>query len=152
MSVRQRLISVAEFIADVGFSANLEAQSRGCSLKILPVDARLAMNVDRSMLFRALLYLLQSAFQLTAQRSTVRLGAYARGGRIRIDIENHCGGLTSGNSQDLNSTESELSLEACRCRIEANDGALSVLNVPASGCVVSIDLPRHLLSETFFRV
>jgi len=119
------------------------------------------MNVDRTMLFRALQYLLHGAFQFTARRSAVLLSAYACADRIRIDIEDHCGGLTSGNSQHLcgpytsdgvDSTGLELSLEACRCRIEANDGALSVLNVPASGCVVSIDLPRHLLSETFFRV
>lgn len=156
MPVHQRLISVAQFIADVGFSAQLAAKVRGCTLKILPVDARLAMNVDRNMLFRALQNLLQSAFPLTAPGSTVRLSAYASANRIHIDIENR---LVRGDIENLSQPHADvhtsglqLGLEACRSQIEANDGELTVLNVPSSGCVVSIDLPRHLLSETFFRL
>ena len=152
----RRLISAAQFIADVGSLANLEALSRGCNLKVLPVDERLALYVDRNMLFAALQDLLRSAFRSTVHRTSVRLSAYATADRIRIDIEDHCGGRTSGSLQylsgpftqaDANCTGVELSLDACRRRIEANDGALSVLNAPAARCVVSIDLPRHLLSE-----
>jgi hypothetical protein len=161
ISARQRLISAAEFISDVGFSATLEAQSRGCNLKILPVDARLAMNVDRNMLFLALQYLLQSTFQFAARGTTVRLSVYGTADRICIEIEDHSGGLTSSDLQHLSgpfpSVDSDSmglasSLRMCQRRIEANDGALRVLNMPHSGCVVSVNLPRHLLSETFFRV
>jgi len=34
-------------------------------------------------------------------------------------------------------------LSICRSSVEANDGVLKVRDVPGSGCIFTIDLPRH---------
>jgi signal transduction histidine kinase len=36
-------------------------------------------------------------------------------------------------------------LSNCRRSVQANNGVLSVRDVPGSGCVFTIDLPRHTL-------
>ena len=51
MPPRYRLISLADFVADVRISASLEAQARGCRFTVGDVDAGLALDVDREMLF-----------------------------------------------------------------------------------------------------
>ena len=152
---RHRLISLADFVADVRISASLEAQARGCSFAVGDVDKRLALDVDREMLFSAVGNLLQNAFKFTQPGSEVSLNAYATAGRIRIDVEDHCGGLPPGAAEELflpfkQSGEDRsglgLGLTICRRSVEANNGVLRVRDVPGSGCVFTIDLPRHSLT------
>jgi hypothetical protein len=40
-----------------------------------------------------------------------------------------------------------LGLSICRRSVEANNGALRVRDLPGSGCIFTIDLPRHALPE-----
>jgi len=39
-----------------------------------------------------------------------------------------------------------LGLAICRRSVEANNGIVRVRDVPGSGCVFTIDLPRHALA------
>jgi hypothetical protein len=45
--VQSQMFSVAEFIAEVKYAADLAAQVRGCVLTVSPVDAELAVSGDR---------------------------------------------------------------------------------------------------------
>jgi C4-dicarboxylate-specific signal transduction histidine kinase len=83
------------------------------------------------------------------------LNAYAASDRIRIDVEDHCGGLPSGAAEDMflpfkQSGEDRsglgLGLAICQRSVEANNGVLSVRDVAGSGCVFTIELPRHVLA------
>ncbi len=74
--------------------------------------------------------------------------------RILIDVEDHCGGLPAGAAERMflpfaqvgaDTSGLGLGLSISRRSVEANDGILSVRNVPGSGCVFTIDLPRHSL-------
>jgi signal transduction histidine kinase len=40
-----------------------------------------------------------------------------------------------------------LGLSICRRIVDANDGVLSVRDMPGTGCVFSIALPRHALGQ-----
>ena len=40
-----------------------------------------------------------------------------------------------------------LGLSICRRSVEANNGVLSVRDMPGSGCVFTIDLPRRALHK-----
>lgn len=151
---RHELISVAAFISDITISASLEAQARQCKLTVSEVDKRLAVDADRDMLFSAVGNLLQNAFKFSALHSTVSLTAYAVGDRILIDIADGCGGLPAGAAERmfLPFTQSGsdrsghgLGLPISRRAVEANNGTLSVGDVPGSGCIFTIDLPRHML-------
>jgi signal transduction histidine kinase len=154
MPPRHQLISLADFIADVRITASLEAQTRRCRFTVSDVDKELAVVVDRDMLFSAVGNLLQNAFKFTQPQTEVSLNAYSAADRIRIDVEDHCGGLPSGAAETLflpftqNSEDRSglgLGLAICRRSVEANKGVLRLRNLPPSGCVFTIDLPRHLL-------
>jgi signal transduction histidine kinase len=156
MPPRYQLISVADFISDVKISASLEADIYECRLSVSVIDPTLAVDADRDMLFSAVGNLLQNAFKFTAHRSEVRLNAYAEADRILITVEDSGVGLAPGEAERifLPFTQSGadksgvgLGLAICRRSTEINNGVLSVRNVPGSGCVFTIDLPRHTLPE-----
>jgi len=152
MPARPNRISLADFIAEVGISASLEARTRECKFTVCDVDKGLAVDADRDMLFSAVGNLLQNAFKFTQHRTEVSLNAYATAGRIMIDVEDHCGGLPRGSTEKmfLPFTQSGhdksgigLGLAICRRSVEANNGNLRVRDVAGSGCVFTIELPRH---------
>lgn len=156
MPLQHQLYSLADFIAELKLSASLEAQVKGGVLIVSEVDPRLAIDVDRDLLLSAAGNLLQNAFKFTHPHSEVTLNAYALADRILIDVKDHCGGLPEGFSEDMfrpftqgaeDRTGLGLGLSIARRSVEANHGILSVRDVPGTGCVFTIDLPRHTLTE-----
>jgi len=153
MLPRRQLVSLADFIADVKISASLESRSRGCTFTVADVDADLALDVDREMLLSAVGNLLQNGFKFTRRNTEVLLTAYAVGERIRIEIEDHCGGLAFGadnmflpfKQRGDDRSGLGLGLTICRRSVEANNGVLGVRDIAGSGCVFTIDLPRYTL-------
>jgi len=154
MPSRAQLISLADFVADVKVAASLEAQTRECTFIVGDVSRDLALDVDREILLSAVGNLLQNAFKFTRHKSEVTLNAYAAADRIRIDVEDHCGGLPPGAVQEIflpfkqsghDRSGLGLGLAICKRSVEANNGALQVRDIPHSGCVFTIDLPRHRL-------
>src|SRR5687767_5026343 len=152
MPPRRELIPLAAFIAEVKISAALEAQARGCGLDVSAVDPDLAVEADRELLFSAVGNLLQNAFKFTEQNTDVLLHAHAVGDRVLLEVEDSCGGLPAGDADRMfrpftqgsaDKTGLGLGLSICRRSVEANGGLLSVRDVPGSGCVFTIDLPRH---------
>jgi signal transduction histidine kinase len=154
MQVQHRLFSLADFIAEIKLSATLEAQARQCSLVVSRIDPLLAVDADRDLLLSATGNLLQNAFKFSHARSEISLNAYAVADRILIDVEDRCGGLPAGAAERMfapfvqvgtDTSGLGLGLSISRRSVEANDGILSVRNVPGSGCVFTIDLPRYSL-------
>jgi signal transduction histidine kinase len=156
MPPRLRLFSLADFVAEVKLSASLEAKVHECILHTSVVDPELAVDADRDLLLSAVGNLLQNAFKFTHHGSEVRLHAYASADRILIDIEDRCGGLPAGDAQKLfhpfmqanaDRTGVGLGLAISQSSVQANQGVLSVRDIPGTGCVFTIDLPGHTLSE-----
>lgn len=158
MPVQHRLFSLANFIAETRISASLEAKIKGCRLSVSVVDPELAVDADRDLLCSAVGNLLQNAFKFTRPHTEVTLNAYAAADRILIDVQDNCGGLPSGDAETIFQpfTQSDddksglgLGLSIARRGVEANEGILSVRDKPGSGCVFTIDLPRHSMPKVF---
>jgi signal transduction histidine kinase len=156
LPVQHRLFSLAEFIAEVKLSASLEARVKECVLTISAVDPLLAVDGDRELLLAAVGNLLQNAFKFTAPRTEVTLNAYAVSDRILIDVEDNCGGLPAGDVEKMfkpfmqgskDKTGLGLGLSIARLSVEANAGMLTVRSMSGTGCVFTIDLPRHSTSQ-----
>jgi signal transduction histidine kinase len=154
LPVEHQLFSLADFIAEIKMSASLEAQLHDCMLIVSIVDPKLAVAGDHDLLMSAVGNLLQNAFKFTKPHSEVTLNAYAAADRILIDVEDNCGGLPAGDAEqmfrpfiqsDTNKSGLGLGLSIARRSVEVNGGILSVRDVPGSGCVFTIDLPRHLV-------
>jgi signal transduction histidine kinase len=144
--------SLAEFIEEIELAAVLEAQVRRCTLTVSSVDKALAIEADHELITSALGNLLQNAFKFTHAGSEVKLRAYATGGRVLIEVEDHCGGLPAGFEEHMFEPFSQagadrsglgLGLTIAQRSVEASLGSLSVKDIPGSGCVFTIDLPRH---------
>lgn len=149
---QSKLFSVADFVAEVKYAADLAAQVHGCVLTVSVVDTRLAISGDREQLYSAVANLLQNAFKFTHQHTEVTLEAYALGDRILIDVKDHCGGLPSGDAETMFQPFTQngmdrsglgLGLSIARRSVEGNNGTLSVRNIPGTGCVFTVSLPRY---------
>jgi signal transduction histidine kinase len=130
--------------------------AKQCVFVVADVEPKLALSGDRDLLLAAVGNLLQNAFKFTQPGTEVRLNAYSAGERIHIDVEDSCGGLRPGDAESMflpfvqRGTERSgmgLGLSISRRSVEANQGTLNVRNVAGTGCVFTIDLPRHLDAE-----
>jgi signal transduction histidine kinase len=153
MPARHQVSSLADFIAEAKLSASLEAQARECKFTVSDVDPRLTIDADRDLLLAALANLLQNAFKFTKDHTEVSLSAYAAGDRILIEVKDACGGLPPGGLEKMflpfeqigaDKSGLGLGMSIARRSVEANNGVLRVRNLPGSGCILTIDLPRRL--------
>jgi hypothetical protein len=103
------------------------------------------------MLSAAIANLLQNAFKFTRAAGHVSLAAHAESDRIFIDVQDECGGLPPGKTEELflpfkqrSSDRSGvgLGLSISRRCVEANGGKLRARDLPGTGCIFTIDLPR----------
>ena len=76
--------------------------------------------------------------------------------RILLDVADNCGGLPAGHEEamfrpfvqsDTDRSGLGLGLSISRRSVEANDGVLSVRDVPGTGCVFTINLPRYSMPD-----
>jgi len=118
------------------------------------VNATLGISGNRERLVAALVNLLHNAFKFTHPHTEVTLDAYAEGDRVLVDVSDNCGGLPDGAAASIfqpfmqvgdDKSGLGLGLSIARRNIEADGGLLSVRDVPGSGCVFTIELPRKTL-------
>jgi len=146
--------SVALFVAEAKNAAALDASAKGCTFSVLDVDTELGISGNRERLLAALVNLLQNAFKFTHAHTEVTLSTYAEGDDVLVDVKDHCGGLPPGAAASIfrpfvqvgaNKSGLGLGLSIARRHIEVDGGTLSVRDVPGTGCVFTIRLPRRVL-------
>jgi len=146
---------IAEFIADLEPAAALDAGARGLSFIVETGDPAVAVDADRSVLAASVVNLLQNAFKFTRPGTTVTLRSSASSDRVRIEVEDECGGLPDDNADALfrpfeqrgaDRTGLGLGLAISRWGTEANNGRISARSLPDHGCIFTIELPRVGLS------
>jgi len=147
-----QLVSVTELIEELAITAELEAQRRGRQFTVAPVAGGLMIDADPHLLISALMNLLQNAFKFSPPHGHVSLRTVATADRVRIEIEDECGGLPAGKIEDLfrvfekRGTDRSglgLGLAISRKAVEANGGTIDVRDLPGHGCVFTVDLPTH---------
>ncbi len=118
------------------------------------MERSLEVHGNRGLLGAALANLLQNAFKFTRPSSVVTLRAYALESHVHIDVEDHCGGLPTGSAAKMfvpfrpnNHVRAGLGLSIARRSVEAEEGTLTVRDVPSSGCVFTIGLPLRQLAQ-----
>jgi len=143
---------VAEFIEELFSASTLDATARGVRLTVTPVDEALTIAADRQVLAAVVGNLLQNAFKFTRPGTTVTLRVGASADRVLIEVQDECGGLPSGDVNELfrpfeqrsaDRTGIGLGLAFSRWGAEANEGRIYARNLPGRGCVFTVDLPRQ---------
>lgn len=147
--------SLAGFIEEARTIASLSATEWGCPLVVPGIDSAIGLSGNRDDLLEALVNLLQNAFKFTQPHTAVTLHAHGAGDRVFIDVSDHCGGLPAGLSERLfqpftqggtNRSGLGLGLSIARRTAQANGGSLTVRDLPGSGCVFTLSLPRGILA------
>jgi signal transduction histidine kinase len=142
---------VSAFIRELAPAATLEANARGIGLTVTPVEDDVALEADRQVLTAVVGNLLQNAFKFTRPGTTVTLRVGASAERVLIEVQDECGGLPAGSPNELfrpfeqrgaDRTGLGLGLAFSRWGVEANNGRIYARNLPNTGCVFTLDLPR----------
>ncbi len=143
---------LSDFIEESETVASMHAVGSGHSFRVGPVDSDLAIDVDRQLLASAVSNLLQNAFKFTPAGGNVSMITRSTEHRVFIDICDECGGLGSGDAAllfrpftQLRADRSGLGLglSIALTAVHANAGELTVRDIPGTGCVFTVDLPRH---------
>ena len=130
---------VAEYSAERGIRIQIE----------VPDD--LHIDVDERLLASAVSNLLQNALKFTHDNETIILRAFTTDGAVAIEVEDRCGGLAIGDTEDLfpafvqgiaDRRGTGLGLAIARRAVEAHGGTLTARNLPGRGCVFAILMPQ----------
>jgi signal transduction histidine kinase len=142
-------VDVDGFLADLNASAALLAEHHEIRFVFEPLDAGLVIDADPQLLASAVMNLVQNAFKFTHPGGRVVLRSRRAGDRVILEIEDECGGLP--DQTDLFRAFAErrgkdrsglgMGLMIARQAVRANDGEISVSNLPGRGCIFSVDLP-----------
>ena len=145
-------IRVADFLQEIEIGAALQAQDRGIHLVVHEVPNTVEVAGDRQLLAAALANLLQNAFKFTRRGGRVKLTTHVTDERVAFDVEDECGGLPAGEAEALfrpfeqrsaDRSGLGLGLTICLKVAKTHAGELRVRDIPAKGCVFTLDLPRH---------
>ena len=148
----QTTFSLHDFIAEATAAAQLYAAKGDCTLVVALVSQALSITANRDRLQAALANLVQNAFKYTHPGTSVTLSAYADGDHVRIDVQDHCGGVPAAAAARMfmpfaNLAENKeglgLGLSISRQSVELDGGTLNMRNLPGEGCIFTIQLPRH---------
>ena len=141
---------VAGLIEEVAQAARLEADARDITFTVIPVEDGVALEADRQILGSVIGNLLQNAFKFTRPHTTVTLRVGASADRVRIEIEDECGGLPGETANLFRPFDQRgadrsglgLGLAYSRWAVEANRGRIYARTILGKGCVFTVDLPR----------
>jgi signal transduction histidine kinase len=149
---RERFL-VSGFIEEIEPAATLAANARSITLTVIPVEDAdgTAIEADRQVLAAVMMNVLENAFKFTRPGTTVTLRVGASTERVRIEIQDECGGLPVTDVDELfrpfaqrsaDRTGLGLGLAFSRQAVEANQGRIYARSLPDVGCVFTVDLPR----------
>ena len=147
---RRDRVPIADFFSEIAIAGNLHAENRAVHFNIEGVDHRLAVHADPQLLASAVLNLLNNAFKYTQTGGHVVLRALHENGRVRIEVEDECGGIPDGTADPFRAfaerrhkdrTGLGLGLSIARKAVRLHGGDIYYRNLPGKGCVFVIEVP-----------
>jgi signal transduction histidine kinase len=149
-SHQRERITAMTFLDEIGATGMLHSEYRHIKFIIEPADPSWAVDADPQLLTSAVMNLLHNAFKYTPLGGHVVLRAHATNQRLFIEVEDECGGIPAskgdlfkafGDRRAPDRSGLGLGLSIARSAVRANDGDISIRNLPGKGCVFVIELP-----------
>jgi signal transduction histidine kinase len=151
-TIHPERVEVSRLLEEIEISAALDAEAHGVVLSVvLPSEPGIAVEADPQILSAVVFNVTQNAVKFTRPQGHVAVTAHATPDQVAIEISDECGGLPPGTAENLfrafeqrstDRTGLGLGLTIARRGVEANGGELHVRDVPGSGCVFTVALPR----------
>lgn len=149
VQVEQARIQVVNLLGEVESTARPEANAKSINLTV-EADSALEIQGDRHLLASAVANLVQNAIKYTRPETSVCVRGYERDENVVIEVEDMCGGLPNGKTNELfvpyvqASGDREglgLGLSIAQRAVQLNGGTLSATDRPGIGCTFTILLP-----------
>lgn len=146
--IRRERVSLDLLVVDACADSTIDAEAKGIRLDRPASD--LFVEGDFRLLRSALSNLIRNAIKFTRAGGTVSIRGRPEGDRVLIEVADECGGLPVERAERLFQSFSQigrdrsgfgLGLAISKQAVEAHGGTLHVKNVPAQGCIFTIDLP-----------
>lgn len=151
-NIHDERIEVRRLLEEIEVAATLSANAKGIEFSVgFPAEAELAVDADPQILSALVINLIQNAVKFTRPLGHVTLRARATAERVQIEVADECGGLPDGMEESLLRPYQQrskdrsglgLGLLIARRGAEASGGFIQVRDVPGTGCVFTVDLPR----------
>jgi hypothetical protein len=151
-TLHRERVEVSALLEEIEAAASLGAQAKGVMFSVAsPEEPRLAVEVDSQIVAAILVNLVQNAIKFTHPHGHVVLRAHATAERVQFDVVDECGGLPPGSTEtlfkpfeqrDKDRSGIGLGLVIARRGAEAHGGEIRVRDMPGTGCVFTLDLPR----------
>jgi signal transduction histidine kinase len=145
-------IEIASFIEEVEASGSILAREGGHSFSVERCQSGVTVDGDRQLLGAAVSNLLHNAFKFTPGSGRIGVRTSVTPDSFVIEVQDECGGLLrqgqldghfSGFQQDAPDRSGlGLGLAISKRAIDAMGGVLRARNLPGTGCIFSIELPK----------
>jgi len=148
--IEETELDVFEMITEVEVTTMLISGADRINL-VIEAGTNLKVMADRHLLLSALSNLIQNAVKFTRPKGTVYVRAKEVKDRILIEVEDQCGGLPEGKIEELfrpfvqkgvDKSGLGLGLALSRRAALMCHGGIYARDIPARGCVFTIDLPK----------
>jgi signal transduction histidine kinase len=146
--LRGEHIDLRALLGDIERDVADGAEAKGVSLVVQCEP--LLVHADPRLLSSAISNLVRNAVKFTKPDTTVVVRAWSQQERVLIEVEDACGGLPAGKTEELFSPFVQrgadrsgfgLGLAITRQAAESHNGSLRVDDLPGRGCVFTLDLP-----------
>lgn len=143
-------INLLLLIDQLTVTANVEAKTRRQILEV-QINPDLNIKGDLQFFHSAVSNLIQNALKYTHDGGKIQIRAKAVDEDIIIEVEDECGGLAAKVPEDLfkpfvqkneNRKGLGLGLSLARKAVELHNGTIEARNLPGTGCVFTIKMPR----------
>jgi signal transduction histidine kinase len=143
---------LSDLLEQIVITARIDANKKKQTLNF-EVNANIEIETDRQIILSAVANLIQNAIKYTKQNGSILLRAESDGDRVKIEIEDQCGGLEVDKIKSLFdpfTQENEdrsglgLGLAITKKAIHLCQGIITVENKPGIGCVFIIDIPKKV--------
>jgi len=146
---RSERMPLTALMSEIGVVGHLQAENRDLRF-VIEVDPELTVTGDPQLLTSAVMNLLNNAFKYTPVGGRVVLRARRDGERVRVEVEDECGGMAEGSDDPFKAfaarrksdrTGLGLGLSIARKAVRMHGGDIHHRNMAGKGCVFFIDLP-----------
>ncbi len=146
------VFKVVDLLGEV--ESSLSAESNRKSLKVrTESDPNIEIEADRHLMISTVTNLVQNAIKFTGIGGNIWIRAYADGTDAVIEVEDQCGGLPEGKTEELFEPYVQvgtdrkgmgLGLTIVKRAADLNGCTVSVRNLPETGCVFSLRMPAFV--------
>jgi signal transduction histidine kinase len=145
---------VLDLLDQIVFTARADSNKKNQTLTI-SADAHIEVEADRQFVLSAIANLVQNAIKYSKREGQIELRASQVGGKVRIEVQDECGGIDLKKVGSLfepfvqasaDRSGLGLGLSIAQRAAHLNQGTLMVENLPPRGCIFVMEIPLKLVA------